>query len=448
MEVNNSIQAQNDVIKQQNQNLRVEIDNLRVENQLLRTQLNHYQNLRYLLNSALKMVGSAAYRKLRHIKYNYHHLKHKLIANNADNKYDNRSNESFKPYQVKQLHPLQDNRPKIVHVLGNFVTGGSARLVVDLIEHLGHQFEQEIIIRYNPLLQSYIGVKIFDYPFITSQDEILSYLKQFKPDLIHIHYWGDVDWEWYDNVFQAAQEYGCKLIENINTPVEPYIINSINYYVYVSNYVKDKFGRLNSPNLTIYPGSNFNLFVRQNNIDLPDNCIGMVYRLDKDKLAEDAINVFIEVIQRRKGTKALIVGAGEYLGTYQNAVQKAGLREAFTFTGLVSYEKLPKLYEKMSIFVAPVYKESFGQVTPFAMNMGIPVVGYNVGALEEIIGDSKLLAPPGDSTKLSEIIIKLLNNRETRLRIGALNHQRSQQLFSVEAMIKSYKALYEELIHE
>jgi glycosyltransferase involved in cell wall biosynthesis len=273
----------------------------------------------------------------------------------------------------------------------------------------------------------------------------LSYLRQFKPDLIHIHYW-DGNWEWYDNVFEAAQKYGCKIIENINTPTEPYISESINTYVYVSDYVKHEFGHLNRQNLTIYPGSNFNIFSKQNNLEIPDNCIGMVYRLDQDKLNEQAIDVFIEVIKRRKGTKALIVGSGYYLETYQKAVHQAGVSEAFTFTGLVSYEDLTRLYEQMSIFVAPVYKESFGQVTPFAMNMEIPVVGYKVGALEEIIGDSQLLATPGDSTELAKIIIELLDDRERRLKVGTLNRQRAQQLFSVEAMINSYKALYEEMI--
>lgn len=439
MQENSSFQKNYDDIKQQNQKLRVEIDNLRLQNQVIRTQLNHYRDFRYFINSAIKTCGSEAYQKLRQIK-------HSITANELHKNYDSNYNQNFKPYEVKLLHPPQSNRPRILHALGNFNTGGSSRLVVDLIEHLGHEFEQEIIIRFNPNLPSYMGLKIYDYPHLTSPYEVLSYLRQFRPNIIHIHYWGEGEWEWYDNVFQAAQEYGCKIIENINTPVEPYISKSINCYVYVSDYVRHEFGRLDSRNLTIYPGSDFNLFFKPNNLEPPDNCIGMVYRLDTDKLNEHAINVFIEVIQRRKGTKALIVGGGYYLETYQNAVQQAGVSEAFTFTGHMSYEELPRLYEQMSVFVAPVYKESFGQVSSFAMNMGIPVVGYKVGALEEIIGDCKLLASPGDSTELAKIIIELLDDRETRHKIGAVNRQRAQQLFSVEATIDSYKALYEEII--
>ena len=282
---------------------------------------------------------------------------------------------------------------------------------------------------------------------------MLSSLKKFGPDIIHIHYLGhhhnsysELDWKWYNQVFQAAEAYGCKIIENVNIPIEPYISDAVSCYVYVSDYVKHQFGRLAGRNMTIYPGSDFTLFSRRIGTDLPGNCLGMVYRLEADKLSEHSIDVFVRVIQRRPETRALIVGGGCYLETYRNAVQEAGVGHAFTFTGYVSYEQLRSLYEQMSIFVAPVHTESFGQVSPFAMHMGIPVVGYNVGALEEIVGDRGFLAPPGESEALADIIIKLFDDPERRRRIGAINRQRAEQRFSVEAMIKSYAALYDEMI--
>jgi glycosyltransferase involved in cell wall biosynthesis len=80
------------------------------------------------------------------------------------------------------------------------------------------------------------------------------------------------------------------------------------------------------------------------------------------------------------------------------------------------------------------------------MGMGIPVVGYCVGALEEITGNCNLLAPSGDSDTLADMIIELLNDRERRLRIGARNRERAERLFSIEAMIDGYSALYNGLI--
>jgi len=361
-------------------------------------------------------------------------------------RYNRNYSPDFKPYRVQVLHPLHAHRPRIVYAIANFITGGSSQLVVDLIEHLGHRFEQEIITYYNPKSPCYVGQEIHDYRDLSHHQELLPYLEKFKPDLLHVHYWNWADEAWYRCVFKAAQVYGCKIIENINVPVKPYVDSAISWYVYVSDYVRRGFGRPDDPNLVIYPGSDLNFFRRRPGQSIPDNCIGMVYRLDTDKVNERSIEVFIKVVQRRRGTKVLIVGGGSNLELYRETVRQAGLSEAFTFTGYVSYEQLPAFYEQFSIFVAPVVRESFGQVSPFAMGMEIPVVGYNVGALKEILGTNELLASPGDSDTLADIIIELLNNRDKRLRIGAANRQRAQQLFSVEAMVQKYSALYDQVL--
>ena len=337
----------------------------------------------------------------------------------------------------------EGKRPRVVHVIGNFMTGGSSRLVVDLFEHLGHRYEQEVVTQYNPYPPNYTGIPIHEFKTRQAQKFIV-YLSRFQPELVHIHYWEDKPW--YAAMINACSEFGCKVIENINTPVAPYIDVCVSRYVYVSNYVKDTFGKVDGKNLTIYPGSNFQMFVREASQSTPDDCIGMVYRLEADKLNKNSMEVFIKVVQKRSQTKAVIVGGGSFLEPFKDTVKAHRVENAFNFTGFVSYEKLPEFYAQMSLFVAPVWKESFGQVSPFAMSMGIPVVGYNVGALAEILGDNTLLVPPGDSDALAEIIVRLLDDKERRVQIGQQNRVRAHGLFSVENMIRSYAELYQELI--
>ncbi len=349
----------------------------------------------------------------------------------------------FAPCRINVLYPIASIRPRIVHVLANFMTGGSSRLVADLIEHLGHLYEQEVITSRIPIPAHYTGVKVHE---ICASDKIADYFETFRPELVHVHYWGECDQEWYEMVFRAAAGMGCKVIENVNAPVDPYMSSEIDHYVYVSNYVQETFGRGAENGMTIYPGSDFSLFDRPQTSDLPDDCIGMVYRLESDKLNLKSIEPFIDVVRRRPQTRVLIVGGGSYLAHYQNTARAAGVIDAFEFTGHVSYDRLPTFYEKMSIFVAPVWKESFGQVSPIAMHMGIPVVGYDVGGLSEIVGDDGLLAPPGDRDRLAEIIISLLDDRERRLAIGAANRERARARFSVESMIEAYAGLYGELL--
>ena len=359
---------------------------------------------------------------------------------------NNATGHGIECYQVQVKSSLRDNRPRVVHVIGNFMTGGSSRLVVDLFEHLGPLYQQEVVTQFNPSPPNYIGIPIHEFKGIQSYITFLAYLRKFQPKLVHVHYWGSVDKVWYARMIKSAHAYGCKVVENINTPVEPYIDACVSRYVYVSDYVRNTFGMADRSSLTIYPGSNFHLFSRDAFQAIPDDCIGMVYRLDVDKLNENAIDVFIKVAQRRPQTKIIIVGGGAFLEPYKAAVIANKVESSFNFTGFVDYEKLPELYAQMSLFVAPVWKESFGQVSPFAMSMGIPVVGYNVGALAEIISDSSLLAPPDDSDALAKIIIDLLNDKQRRERIGQQNRELAHSLFSVESMIDSYAKLYKELV--
>jgi len=348
-------------------------------------------------------------------------------------------------YHAKVLHPIKKNRIKVVHAIANFKTGGSSRLVVDLVEHLGHKYDQEIITFYIPSPLAYAGVVLHDFSGDIPETRIEDFLKEKKTHILHVHYWGHYDISWYRKVFNVAEKWDGILIENINTPVEPYIVDRVDHYAYVSEYAKNYATCVEAKSSVIYPGSNLALFDRKQ-APIPDDVIGMVYRLDHDKLKEDAIRVFIQVVKQRPQTRVLIVGGGEFFNSYVSQVADEGLNANFLFTGYVHYDELPEYYKKMSVFIAPVWKESFGQVSPFAMSMKIPVSGYLIGGLPEILGNNDLLAKNTD--ELADIIINLLDNRQRRIEIGEQNYLRAHEFFSVEAMVTAYDQLYEKLLHD
>ncbi len=350
-----------------------------------------------------------------------------------------------KTYHVRQPKSIRPNRPKVIHALANFLTGGSSRLVVDLVEHLGDRYDQEVVSFLIPTPLAYAGVPIHQFPMEMTVDAVTTFLKKKKADLLHVHYWGEGDAAWYLKVFQAAENWNGILIENVNTPVVPYVHDRIDHYVYVSEYAKNFAACVAEKSSVIYPGSDLRLFDR-GDAPIPDNVIGMVYRLDPDKLKENAIDVFIEVVKRRPTTQVLIVGGGYYFEAYRTRVSEQGASANFEFTHYVPYALLPEYYRRLSVFVAPVWKESFGQVSPFAMSMKIPVVGYRIGALPEILGDDSLLADNVDD--LASILVDLLEDRDRRLAIGERNFERVHERFSVEAMIEAYERLYARLFSE
>ena len=350
-----------------------------------------------------------------------------------------------KAYVVKQPLPIIEKRPHVVYVIANFCTGGSSRLVVDLVEHLGQHYEQSVVTSYIPIPPAYVGIDITECRFPVDEQPFVEYFARIKPALIHVHYWGDCDEPWYAKAFKAAEQLGIPVVENINTPIAPYLSSAVTRYVYVSDYVRSVFGKDDPSNLTIYPGSDLAHFYRDEDEPQAENCVGMVYRLERDKLNETSILPFIYAVKKRPETQVLIVGGGGLLAEYQRSVAEAGVAQNFEFTDYVSYEKLPELYRRMAVFVAPVWKESFGQVSPFAMNMGIPVCGYDVGAIGEIVGNPDLLAPAADAERLAEIIVRLLDSPDERKMIGKHQHQYAQAHFSVQAMIQAYSEIYQQI---
>ena len=336
-------------------------------------------------------------------------------------------------------------KPKIIHAIANVWLGGSSRLVVDLIEQLGHKYDQEVVTYEIPDPPAYDGFSCHDFSKLSSPDTLAAFLREKNADILHIHYWGEDNKRWYEHVFNAANLYPCRMIENVNTPVETYFHGRVKQYVYVSEYVRRLFRPIPANSRVIYPGSNLDLFQRSDN-DIPDDVIGMVYRLERDKLSEESIDVFIDVVKERPSTTAYVIGGGTFFNLYQEKVRAAGVFDNFVFTGYVPYASLPDYYRKFSLFVAPVWKESFGQVSTFAMGMGIPVVGYHVGGLPEMLGTQEWF--PNDRAELVRLIIDLLNDREKRIDIGRANRKRARELFSVEAMIAKYDRLYEAVLKE
>jgi glycosyltransferase involved in cell wall biosynthesis len=422
-----------------------EIDRLRLENQRMRIELAEAKvrdsSLEYTLRRGARQLATGASNRVRGLK---RRLPRKGGTPAA-------APVVPPPYVVKQASASRADRPRVLHLIANFYVGGSARLVVDLIEGLGQDYDQRVVSYDLPPAPAYTGLALTQHTARTL-DAALDVLQRERPDLLHIHYlghhfdkYGVRAWEWYRHWFAAAERLGIRTIENINIPTEPFVSDVVACYVHVSDYVRELYGRRDGRHVTIYPGSDLAMFAPAPGAVPADDCLGMVYRLWRDKIDERAIEPFIDAIRLRPGTRALIVGGGELLALYRRRVAEAGVEDAFTFTDYVAYETLPSLYQQMSVFVAPVHTESFGQVTPFAMGMKLPVVGYDVGAIPEIIGDASLVAPAADSARLAAIAAALLDDRPRRIALGEANRARAEALFSVEAMVAAYEALYREL---
>lgn len=400
--------------------------------------------IRCIVQNLKQFPKIISYVKKHGLKKGIVRVKQTLMNEAASNKPAKTTQQVVEPYTVTLKQPVEPNRKKVLHFIENFYTGGSSRLIIDIIEYYGHKYDHKIFTMAYRGDEEFLNVDVEVIDVVEKQN-VLKMIESYNPDIIHVHIW---EGDWYHKVFDILDSVnGRVIIENINTPIAPITRDYIKRYVFVSNYVVENFYNVNDPRTqVIYPGSNFKMFTR--GLDdgyLAKDTIGMVYRLGYDKLNQHSIDVFIKTVQKRPNTKAIIVGGGPQYEYYVNKVKKAGVYGNFVFTGYVPYIDLPEWYKKFTIFVAPVWQESFGQVSPFAMSMGMPVAGYNIGAINEIIDNRSLLAESDDSNTLSDILVQLLDDYDKCVEIGRNNQSRAQSLFGVQKMVDEYYELYESL---
>ena len=374
------------------------------------------------------------------------------LLERAARRFGTRRVEPAEPYILKHS-PTSNPKARIAHVNGNFILGGNTQLIVDLIERTSDIYSHEVIVPVHPRPLPYQPVTIREFSLLR-MSKLFEHLDRNRPDLVHMNYWVKHATRynerplWFQAVFKICEELNIPVLQNITIPAEPYVSSSVVHNVFVSDYVADNFNiDPQTPWSVIHPGSDFNHFKNEDIEALPENSIGMVYRLDGDKLNAKAIEVFIAAVRKKPVLTCHIIGDGELYDSFKRRVAEEGLSNNFVFYGTVSYRQLPDYYRKFSIFVAPVHDESFGQVTPFAMSMGQAVAGYDVGGLPEILGSRETLVESGNVDKLSDLIVSLTDNREKRTSLGRANQRRAAENFSVEAMIEKYQQLYSRFLH-
>lgn len=83
-----------------------------------------------------------------------------------------------------------------------------------------------------------------------------------------------------------------------------------------------------------------------------------------------------------------------------------------------------------------------------AMALGIPIIASRVGGLAEVMQDENtgLLVLSGDAKVLAQAIHRLHDDPELRSRLGDQARRLQQARYSLEAMTKSYLAIYRRLL--
>lgn len=137
----------------------------------------------------------------------------------------------------------------------------------------------------------------------------------------------------------------------------------------------------------------------------------------------------------------VIIGDGPERPNIEKIIKEKSLEHKIFLLGQISDAK--KYLPAFDIFVLPSIKEGFPWVVIEAMTARLPVIATRVGAVPEIIDNSKngIIVDPARSEQIAGKIQELLNNDRLRQELGIQAHQTVLFKFSLEKMIREVESV-------
>lgn len=116
----------------------------------------------------------------------------------------------------------------------------------------------------------------------------------------------------------------------------------------------------------------------------------------------------------------------------------------------ISYEDMPRLYQKADIFLAPskptfTYQEQYCTVLLEAQAAGLPIVTTYSGGIPENVGDAGVLVAPGDFYSLRNAIKKFILSPEKRISFAKKARRRAESVHDSKVIAQQIAKVYEKI---
>lgn len=152
--------------------------------------------------------------------------------------------------------------------------------------------------------------------------------------------------------------------------------------------------------------------------------------------------------QRGRHFRFVIVGegSGALLEELVRLRADLGLEDVVAFAGLRS--EIHRIMLNFDLYVLSSSNEGFSLTTVQAMACGLPVIATRCGGPEEIVEDgvTGVLVPAGSPEALASAIDRLMAEPAARAGLGTAARRRVRDRFTLDAMVGSYAALYDECL--
>jgi glycosyltransferase involved in cell wall biosynthesis len=153
----------------------------------------------------------------------------------------------------------------------------------------------------------------------------------------------------------------------------------------------------------------------------------------------------LAAIRKRARVRLLLVGDGPDRGRLVQRARELHVSESLCLLG--THGEFADYLRHADAFLLPSETESFGVAALEALASGVPVLGYRVGGLPEVVTpEVGMLVEPYDVGALAEATAAILFDEARREALGRAARARATERFGREEAIDRYEAFYRRVL--
>ncbi len=173
----------------------------------------------------------------------------------------------------------------------------------------------------------------------------------------------------------------------------------------------------------------------------------VIGRLEPQKGHRDLLAAFAHLLSvTTVDVRLAVLGTGPLADELKTRAREAGIDSQVVFAGFRS--DVPELLPALDAVVFSSLYEGLPVALLEAMAAGRCIVTTDVPGIVEAARDQReaLVTPLSAPRELAEALAKVADEPELRARLGAAARRRFDERFTADAMVRSYQAVYRELV--
>jgi glycosyltransferase involved in cell wall biosynthesis len=175
--------------------------------------------------------------------------------------------------------------------------------------------------------------------------------------------------------------------------------------------------------------------------------VGTIARLFRKKGYEQLLPIMAAAAKHEPRLRFVWVGDGAQRAQYETELERLGLRDRTTLTGLVPPARIPELLAGFDILAHTSQWEGLPRGVVQALLMRVPAVAFAIDGTPEVVldGQTGRLVELGDLDGFAEALLALANDPDGCRRMGVTGRAHCLDRFDWSRMVAALEELYRQL---